>query len=127
MTDCSRCDPYPTESSEGAFEGRGLDHSPAFSRLGDFAVVAGAVLRRTLWWPDGFGAFQAVAFAAAAVGQRVGASVHHDSVHPVGHGEGFQMALNGYGKRQLVYQVHRSAGDDGATAQVLQAEHWKGK
>lgn len=79
---------------------------PACSRLGDLAVVAGAVLRRALWRPDGFGAFQAVPFAATAAGHRVGASVHHDSVHPVGHGEGLQVALDGNRERQLVDQVH---------------------
>lgn len=42
---------------------------PAWSRLGDLTVVAGAVLRRALRRPDGFGAFQAVAFAATTVGQ----------------------------------------------------------
>lgn len=68
MTDCSGCVPDPPKSYKGAFEGRGLDLSPACSRLGDLAVVAGTVLRRALRRPDGFGAFQAVAFAAAAVG-----------------------------------------------------------
>lgn len=51
--------------------------------------------------------------------------MHHDCVHPVGHREGLQVALDGDGERQLVNQVHRRAGDDGTTAQVLQAEHWK--
>lgn len=100
---------------------------PALSSLGDLTVVASAVGRRTLRRPDGFGALQAVAFAAAAVGQRVGASVHHDGVHPVGHGEGLQVALNGDGERQLVYQVHRGAGDNGTAAQILQAEYWTHK
>lgn len=53
--------------------------------------------------------------------------MHHDGVHPVGHGEGLQVALDGNGEGQFVDQVHRRARDDGATAQVLQAEHWKGK
>lgn len=53
--------------------------------------------------------------------------MHHDGVHPVGHGEGLQVTLDGDGERQLVDQVHRRARHNGATAQVLQAEHWKDK
>lgn len=51
--------------------GAELGSPPNCSRLGDLAVVARAVLRRALRRPNGFGAFQAVAFAAAAVGQRI--------------------------------------------------------
>lgn len=49
--------------------------------------------------------------------------MHHHRVHPVGHGEGFQVALDGDGQRQLVDEVHGGAGNDGSAAQVLQAEH----
>lgn len=95
--------------------------------LGDFAVVAGAVLRRALRWTDGLGALQAVAFGAAGrVGERVRASVHHDSVHAVGHGEGLEVGLDGDGQRQLVDEVDRRAGHDGSAAEVLQAEHCRG-
>lgn len=66
MTDCSECAACPAK----AFRRWGLRGSPppSCSRLGDLAVVAGAVLRRALRRPDGLGAFQAVPFAAAAVG-----------------------------------------------------------
>lgn len=49
--------------------------------------------------------------------------MHHHCVHPVGHGEGFQVTLDGDGQRQLVDEVHGGAGNDGSAAQVLQAEH----
>lgn len=94
--------------------------------LGDLAVVASAVLRRALRRPDGLGSLQAVSLGAAGrVGQRVGASVHHDGVHAVGHGEGLQVGLDGDGQRQLVDEVDRRARHDGSAAQVLQAEHCK--
>lgn len=92
--------------------------------LGDLAVVAGAVLRRALRRADGLGALQAVPLGAALrVGQRVGASVHHDGVHAVGHREGLEVRLDGDGQRQLVDEVHRRARHDGPAAEVLQAEH----
>lgn len=97
--------------------------------LRDLAVVPRAVLRRALWRADGLGALQAVAFAAAAPSaarQGVGTAVHHDGVHAVGHGEGFQVALDGDRERQLIDQVDRRAGDDGPTTEVLEAEDWKG-
>lgn len=104
-------------------EGRRRPH-PYARRLGDLTVAPGAVLWRTLRRPDGFGAFEAVAFAASGgVGQRVGPTVHHDGVHAVRHGERLQMALDGYWKRQLIDQVHRGTGNNGATAQVLQTEY----
>lgn len=79
---------------------------------------------RTLWGSDGFGAFEGVSFGAGVgIGQRVGASVHHDRVHAVGHGEGLQVRLYGHGQRQFVDEVNRSAGDDRPTAQVLKTEH----
>jgi len=53
--------------------------------------------------------------------------VHHHCVHPVGHGEGFQVTLDGDGQRQLVDEVHGGAGNDGSAAQVLQAEHCGGE
>lgn len=53
--------------------------------------------------------------------------MHHDSIHPIGHGEGLQVTLDGDGEWQLIDQVHRRARDNGTTTQVLQAEHWKGK
>lgn len=90
--------------------------------LRDLAVVARAVLWGALGRPDGFGSLQAVPFAAAAApaaGQGIGAAVHHHRVHPVGHGEGFQVALDGDGQGQLVDEVHRGAGHDGSAAQVL--------
>lgn len=97
--------------------------------LGDLAVVTRAVLRWALGGADRLGALEAVAFAAAsasAAGEGVRAAVHHDGVHAVGHGEGLQVALDGDGKGQLVDQVDGRAGDDGAAAEVLQAEHWGG-
>lgn len=91
--------------------------------LGDFTVVAGAVLRRALWWTDGLGALQAVTFGAAGrISQRVGASVHHDGVHAVGHGERFQVGLDGDRQRQLVNEVDRGARHNGSAAEVLEAE-----
>lgn len=96
------------------------------SPLRDLAVVPRAVLRWALWRADGLGALQAVAFAAAAPSaarQGVRAAVHHHSVHAVGHGEGFQVALDGDGKRQLIDQVDRRAGNDGPTTEVLEAEY----
>lgn len=90
--------------------------------LRDLAVVARAVLWGALGRPNRLGSLQAVAFAAAAAaaaGQGVRAAVHHHRVHPVGHGEGFQVALDGDGQRQLVDEVHRGAGNDGSAAQVL--------
>lgn len=50
--------------------------------------------------------------------------MHHDGVHPVGHGEGLQVGLDGDGQRQFIDEVHRSTGHDGPTAQVLQTEDW---
>lgn len=35
------------------------------------------------------------------------------------------MALDGDGQWELVDEVHRGAGDDGPTAEVLQAEHYR--
>lgn len=113
---------HPSDCCYSFFVSYGL---PAGSRwLRDFTVVAGAVLRRALRWTDGLGAFQAVAFGAAGrVGQRVRASVHHDGVHAVGHGEGLEVGLDGDGQRQLVDEVDRRARHDGSAAEVLQAEH----
>lgn len=57
-------------------------------RLGDLAVAARAVLGGALRRPDGLGPLEAVALAAAApgpTGQRVGAPVHHDGIHAIGH------------------------------------------
>ena len=93
--------------------------------LGDLAVAAGAALGGALGGPDGLVPLQAVALGAGgAAGQRVRASVHHDGVHPVGHGERLQVGLDGHRQRQLVDEVDRSAGDDGPAAQVLQSEDW---
>lgn len=97
-------------------------------RLGNLTVVAGAVLGGALGRPAGLGALQAVAFGASGrVGQRVRASVHHDGVHAVGHGEGLEVRLDGDGQRQLVDEVHRRARHDGSAAEVLQAEDCGGK
>lgn len=96
--------------------------------LGDLTVAARAVLGGALGGPAGLGALQTVAFGAAGgVGQRVRASVHHDGVHAVGHGEGLEVGLDGHGQRQLVDEVHRRARHDGPAAQVLQAEHCGGR
>lgn len=77
-----------------------------------------------MWWTAGLCALQAVALRAAGrVGQRVRASVHHDRIHAVGHGEGLEVGLDGDGQRQLVNEVDRRAGHDGSAAEVLQAEH----
>lgn len=35
------------------------------------------------------------------------------------------MALDGDRQRELVDEVHGGTGDDGTTAEVLQAEHWE--
>lgn len=84
--------------------------SPSSSWLGDLAVVACAVLWGALRRTAGLGALQTVAFGAASrVGQRVGASVHHDGVHAVGHGEGLEVRLDGDRQRQLVDEVDRRA------------------
>lgn len=53
--------------------------------------------------------------------------MHHDGIHAVGHGEGLEVRLYGHGERQLVNEVHRRAGDNGAAAKVLEAEDWKRK
>lgn len=91
--------------------------------LGDLTVAAGAILRRALRRTDRLGALQAVAFGAAGwVGQRVGASVHHDGIHSVGHGEGLEVGLDCDGQRELIDEVDRRAGHDGSAAEVLQAE-----
>lgn len=83
----------------------------------------------TLWRPEGLWAFQAVGFASApatawgrTVGHWVGASVHHDCVHAVGHGERLEVGLDGHREGQFVDKVHRCAGDDGTAAQILEAE-----
>ena len=81
---------------------------------------------------EGLGALQAVALTTAATaaaarlagGDGVGASMHHDGVHAVGHGEGAQVGLDGHREGQLVDEVDRGAGDYGATAEVLEAEDW---
>lgn len=92
-------------------------------KLGDFTVVAGAVLWGALRRTDGLGALQAVAFGAAArISQRVRASVHHDSIHAVGHGEGLEVGLDGNRQRELVNEVDRCARHDSSTAKVLKAE-----
>lgn len=78
--------------------------SPSLNRrnpqvpLGDLAVAPRAVLRWALGGTDGLGPLKAVALAATAPGptcQGVGAAVHHDSVHAVGHGKGLEVALDG--------------------------------
>jgi len=48
--------------------------------------------------------------------------MHHDGVHPVGHGEGLEVGLDGHGEGQLVDEVDRCTGDNRAAAQVLEAE-----
>ncbi len=49
--------------------------------------------------------------------------MHHDGVHAVGHRERLEVGLDGHRKGQFVNEVHRCAGDDGAAAQILEAEH----
>lgn len=56
-------------------------------------------------------------------GDRVGASVHHAGVEAVGHGEGLEVGLESQREREFVNQVNRSAGDDGATAEILETQH----
>lgn len=58
-----------------------------------------------------------------AGGDGIGASVHHASIKAVGHREGLQVRLQSQWEGQLVDQVDRRAGNDGATAEVLQTEH----
>lgn len=54
--------------------------------------------------------------------------MHHHCVHSIGHGEGFQMTLDGDGQWQLVDEVDGCAGDDCTAAEVLEAEHcWERK
>lgn len=53
--------------------------------------------------------------------------MHHDGVHAVGHGEGLEVGLDGDGQRQLVDEVDRRARHNGSTAEVLQAEHCRGR
>ena len=89
--------------------------------LGDVTVTFAATslggARRRF---KGLGAFETVSLAAAAVvaahaaarrigGHGVGASMHHDSIHSVGHGEGFEVGLDGHGERQLVNEVDGGA------------------
>lgn len=90
------------------------------------------VLWRTLRRPEGHRAFETAGFASAAarsraVDHKVRASVHHHGVHAVGHRERLQVRFDGDGKRKLVDEVHRCAGDDGTAAQVLEAEDWNKK
>lgn len=53
--------------------------------------------------------------------------MHHDCVHAVGHGERLEVGLDGHGEGQFVNKVHRCAGDDGAAAQILEAEDCGGR
>lgn len=52
--------------------------------------------------------------------------MHHYGVHAIGHREGLEVALDGDRQWELVDEVHGSAGNDGSTAEVLQAEHCGG-
>lgn len=52
--------------------------------------------------------------------------MHHHGIHAIGHREGLEVALDGDRQWELVDEVHWSAGDDGAAAEVLQAEHCGG-
>lgn len=52
--------------------------------------------------------------------------MHHDSVHAVGHGKGLEVALDGDRQWELVNEVHRGTGYNGAAAEVLQAENCEG-
>lgn len=52
--------------------------------------------------------------------------MHHHGIHAIGHREGLEVALDGDRQWELVDEVHGSAGDDGAAAEVLQAEHCGG-
>lgn len=81
------------------------------------ATTLGGARRRF----KGLGTFETVSLAAAAVvdaahaaarhigGHGVGASMHHDSIHSVGHGEGLEVGLDGHGERQLVDEVDGGA------------------
>lgn len=53
--------------------------------------------------------------------------MHHDGVHAVGHGEGLEVRLDGDWQRELVNEVDRRARHDGSAAEVLQAEHCRGR
>lgn len=48
--------------------------------------------------------------------------MHHDGVHAVGHGEGFEVRLDGDGQRELVDEVDRRTRHDGSAAEILEAE-----
>lgn len=77
------------------------------------ATTLGGARRRF----KGLGAFETVSLAAVAAhaaarhigGHGVGASMHHDSIHSVGHGEGLEVGLDGHRERQLVYEVDGGA------------------
>lgn len=93
--------------------------------LGDFTVVACAVLWGALGGFDRFRTLQTVPFRPARrVGQRIGPSVHHHCVHPIGHREGLEVGLYRHGQRQLVNQVDGRTGDNRSAAQVLESEDW---
>lgn len=119
------CSQSPQHTARGPEPARSIPRL-TLPRLGDLAVAARAVLGGALGRPDGLGPFEAVALAAAApgpTGQRVGAPVHHDGVHAIGHREGLEVALDGDGQRELVDEVHGGARNDGPAAEVLQTEH----
>lgn len=86
-------------------------------------------LWRTLWRPEGLWALQAVSFASTTattwggtVSHRVRASMHHDCIHAIGHGERLEVGLDGHREGKFVNEVHRCAGDDRTAAQILQTE-----
>ena len=51
--------------------------------------------------------------------------MHHDSVHAVGHGEGFEVGFNGNGQWELVDEVDWRTRHDCSAAEVLEAEDWR--
>lgn len=53
----------------------------------------------------------------------VRASMHHAGVEAIGHGEGLEVGLESQREGEFVDQMNRSAGHDGATAEVLKTQH----
>lgn len=100
--------------------------------LGYFTAVPAALCRRAeRRRPDQFGLLQqrpsgplgGAVVSGGVGGDGVGASVHHAGVEAVGHGEGLEVGLESQRERKFIHQVNRSAGDDGATAEILKTQH----
>lgn len=98
--------------------------------LGYFTAVSAALCRRAeRRRSEQFGFFQQrpsspLSGAVVRVGDDgVRASVHHAGVEAIGHGERLEVGLESQREGELVDEVNRSAGHDGATAEVLETQH----